>query len=81
MWPTKKVLDWRKGFVKELNRSTLKKRLYSKEKATGNMRGCFTLKKRFYLECVFSSKICFTGLFFKEAFILSKMFSVKSCVV
>ena len=50
--PTKKVLDWRKVFVKELNRSTLKKRLYSKEKATGNKRGCFTVKKRFYLECV-----------------------------
>ena len=33
--PAKKVLDWRKGFFKELNRSTLKKRLYSKENLLG----------------------------------------------
>ena len=50
--PTKKVMDWRQGFVKELNRSALKEEALLKGKSNGNERGCFALKKRFFLKCV-----------------------------
>ena len=46
--PTKKVLDWRKGFVKELNTSTLKKRLYSKENLLG-IREAALLERRGFI--------------------------------
>ena len=53
----KKRLVWRKGFVKELFRSTLKKRLYLEEDLLGIKRGCFTSKKRFVsLMCILNRR-------------------------
>ena len=49
----------------------LKEQALLKGKSIGNKRG---LKEKIILDMQSSSKICFAGLFLKDAFVLSKIF-------